>query len=221
MKIGIIGTGRMGSTLGRLWAAKGHAVCFGSRNPDKAIQLATSISANATGGSYREATTFGEVLLLATQWAGVAEALAEIGALMDDKVLLDCTLPIVDRNPAVDGNSSGAQEIARQVPQAKVVKVFNTIDYRHFGNSPFGNTPLSAYCSSDDETAKQIAARLAHDIGLEPIDTGPLWMAKYLEGLGFLILYCAYGSGYGIDISFKLLQADSEHKANWWQEAKV
>jgi predicted dinucleotide-binding enzyme len=219
MKIGIIGIGRMGSTIGKLWAAQGHAVCFGSRTPAKAIELAAATGENARGGSYREAAEFGDVILLATQWAGVGEALAEIGALLDDKVLLDCTLPIVERNPAVDGNSSGAQEIARQVPQAKVVKVFNTIDYRHFGNSPFGATPLCAYCSSDDEAAKQMAARLAHDLGLEPIDAGPLWLSKYLEGVGFLILYCAYGSGYGIDISFQLRQADPERKANWWRAA--
>jgi len=218
MKIGIIGTGRMGSTLGKLWAVQGHAVYFGSRTPAKAAELATATGENVSGGSYHEAAQFGEVILLATQWAGVTEALAEIGAWLDDKVLLDCTLPIVDRNPAVDGNSSGAQEIAQQVPQAKVVKVFNTIDYRHLGNSPFGETPLCTYCSSDDETAKQIAASLASDIGLEPIDLGPLWLSKYLEGLGFLILYCAYGSGYGIDIAFQLRQADPERKANWWQE---
>jgi predicted dinucleotide-binding enzyme len=217
MKIGVIGTGRMGSTIGTQWVRYGHDVCFGSRTPEKAVELAESVGESAKGGSYAAAAEFGDVILMATQWVGVESALNEIRELLDGKILLDCTLPLVNRSLAVDANSSGVQEIARQVPLAKVAKVFSTIDSTHFGHSPFGS-PLSAYCCGDDFSAKKMAGQLAHDIGCDPIDTGPLWMAKYVEGLSFLMLFCAAGCEYGNDITFKFMQANAKHKENWWFE---
>lgn len=217
MKIGIIGTGRMGSTLGKLWADQAHEIYFGSRTPEKAVKLAATTGQTTQGGTYGEAAAFGEVILIATQWVGVEQALDQIRDFVDNKVVLDCTLPLVNRELAVDGRSSGAQEIAKQIPKAKVVKVFNTIDYRHFENSPFGTNQLCAYCCSDDQSAKKMAAQLADDIGCEPIDAGTLEMARSVEGLGFLILYCAYGCDYGIDITFRMVQADVARKANWWK----
>ena len=207
MRIGVLGTGRMGSTLGRLWAHAGHQICFGSRTPQKAQLLAESIGSPTCGGSYADAATFGDVVVLATQWAGVSDALQAAGTL-SDKILIDCTLPIVNREKAVDGNSSGAEEIARLVPDAKVVKAFNTIHYEHFGATGF-ETPLTAFYCGDDAAAKTIAAELAIDLGVEPLDAGPLFLASFLEGMGLLYIYLSFVQGYGSTIGFKMQRIGS------------
>jgi predicted dinucleotide-binding enzyme len=208
MRIGILGTGRMGSTLGRLWVQVGHQVCFGSRTPQKAQLLAESIGPTSTGGSYADAAAFGDVVLLATRWAGVPEALQAAGALTD-KVLIDCTLPIVNREKAIDGNTSGAEEIAHLAPGAKVVKAFNTIHYEHFGAARF-ETPITAFYCGDDPAAKAITAELAADLGVEPMDAGPLFLAGFLEDMGLLYIYLSFAQGYGPTIAFKLLHDGSD-----------
>lgn len=90
MQIGIIGTGKMASGLGQRWARYGHAVLFGSRTPEKACTLATQVGMAAHGGSYAEATAFGEAVLLAIPYVAVPEALASMEP-VDGKVLIDCT----------------------------------------------------------------------------------------------------------------------------------
>jgi predicted dinucleotide-binding enzyme len=197
----------MGSTLGRLWAGAGHQICFGSRTPRQAQLLAESIASTTCGGSYADAAAFGNVVLVATQWAGVADALRAAG-MLTDKILIDCTLPIVNREKAIDGNTSGAEEIARLVPNAKVVKAFCTIHYEHFGATRF-ETPLTAFYCGDDAAAKAITAELATDLGLEPLDAGPLFLASFLEGMGLLYIYLSFGQGYGATIGFKLLREGS------------
>jgi predicted dinucleotide-binding enzyme len=117
-------------------------------------------------------------------------------------------LPIVNREKAIDGNTSGAEEIARLVPGAKVVKAFNTIHYEHFGATRF-ETPLTAFYCGDDAAAKAITAELATDLGVEPLDAGPLFLAGFLEGMGLLYIYLSLAQGYGSTIAFKLLREGS------------
>jgi 8-hydroxy-5-deazaflavin:NADPH oxidoreductase len=148
-----------------------------------------------------------DVVLLATRWAGVRDALQAAGPLTD-KVLIDCTLPIVNREKAIDGNTSGAEEIARLLPAAKVVKAFNTIHYEHFGARRF-ETMITAFYCGDDPAAKAITAELAADLGLEPVDAGPLFVAGMLEGMGLLYIYLSFVQGYGATIAFKLLREGS------------
>src|SRR5450432_2224386 len=93
MNIGIIGTGNMGSALGRLWASKGHAVFFGSRDPDKALVLGHSIGIMSSGGTIAQAAKFGSVVLLAVGWEAVPSALKAAGSL-SGKIVIDCTNPM-------------------------------------------------------------------------------------------------------------------------------
>lgn len=167
MKIGIIGTGRMGSALGKAWAQQGHEVFLGSRDPARGKEIATALGNSAQGGSIAEAAHFGDVVLLATLWAGVKDALQAAGNLAD-KTLIDCTLPLVDRQLAVDGASSGAEEVSKLAPGAYVVKAFHTINYEQFANPLIGATNISMFYCGNDATAKALVKQLATEMGLDP-----------------------------------------------------
>lgn len=211
MNIGIIGPGRMGSTLGRLWAGVGHHVYLGSRDPAKAQTLAVSLqlqgrAGQLRGGSIQEAAAFGEVVLIATVWAGVADALAATGPLAG-KVLIDCTLPLIDRELAIAADSSGAQEIAKLVPEARVVKAFNTMDYEQFAHPIINGQAISLFYCGDDAAAKATVAQLGAELGLDPVDAGPLFVAHFLEGMSYVWIFMSVVSGYGKGIGFKVLRS--------------
>lgn len=206
MKIGILGTGHMASSLGKQWAEKGHEIFFGSRTPDKAIDLANSIGQNTKGGTYSEASAFGEVVLLSVPWNSAEEIVKTCGSL-DGKVLIDCINPLQNdyRSLALGFNTSAAEEIAGWVPRAKVVKAFNTISDKviRFG-AKFGNETASGFYCSNDKTAKDVVAELTRDLGFDPIDVGTLCMARYLEPMTALFINIAM-NGMGSNIAFKLL----------------
>jgi NADPH-dependent F420 reductase len=208
MKISIIGTGNMGSGLGKQWAAKGHQVRFGSRDPQKARTLADSVGANASSGTYAEATEFGEAVLLAVPWRGVEESIARAGS-FTDKILIDYTNPMTaDYMSLVVGHtSSGAEEIARLAAGAQVVKAFNHTYAQLIHSSPqFGAQNATVFYCGDDPAAKTIVANLISDIGFEPVDSGPLQNARYLEPLAEHMVQLAYALGMGTDQALKLIR---------------
>lgn len=205
MKIGILGTGRMASALGTQWAHKGHTVYFGSREPARAKALAARVQLNTSGGSIAEASAFSNVILLATIWKGVKSILEAAGNL-EDKILIDCTLPLVDQQIAIDGNTSGSAEIGKLAPGARVVKAFHTIPYEHFSNPTFSGSSESMFYCGDDLDSKQIVKQLAVEMNLDPVDCGPLFLARYLEGMALVWIFLAAGMGQGNSIGFKLLR---------------
>lgn len=161
MKIGIIGTGNMGSGLGKLWAAEGHEVMFGSRDLERANEVAGSTEGSVQGGSYAEATDFGDSVLLAVPWQAVEESLAACGSLAG-KILIDCTNPMTsDYMQLVIGyDTSGAEEIAKMAPGAKVVKAFNHIYAQIIHSSPqFDDRRANVFIAGDDAAAKGRSAR--------------------------------------------------------------
>jgi NADPH-dependent F420 reductase len=208
MKIGIIGTGNMGSGLGKLWAAKGHTVLFGSRDPQKARNLANAIGHNAGSSTYIEAAQFGEVVLLAVPWRGVKESLQAAGAL-NGKILIDCTNPMSpDYMTLLIGHTiSGAEQIANWTPGAKVVKAFNHVYAQIIHSNPqFGSQHATAFYCGDDAVAKETVAGLIEGIGFDPVDAGPLQNARYLEPLAGLCIQLAYVLGLGTDQAMKLIR---------------
>ena len=130
MRIGIIGVGKMGSRLGRLWAARGHLVMYGSRDPDRARTEAASAgfaSNPIQGGSYEETAAFGDVVVIGVPWTRAIETVRGLGAL-SGKTVLDMTNPVAaDMTVAIGHTTSAAEEIARVIPAAHVVKAFNSI----------------------------------------------------------------------------------------------
>jgi 8-hydroxy-5-deazaflavin:NADPH oxidoreductase len=209
MKIGIIGAGNVGGTLGARWAQGGHDVVFGSRKPQSAEM--TSLVAKA-GPSARSATTSeavkaSDILLLATPWRVTQDVLSATGD-VSGKVLIDATNPVL---PDLSGlefgtTTSGAEMVARWASGAKVVKAFNTIGVNVMANPRFGGEPATLFYCGDDPGAKQPVRQLAAELGFEPLDAGPLTQARVLEPLALLWISLAIAHGYGFEIAFKLLR---------------
>ena len=204
MKIGILGAGRIGGTLGKRWAAKGHAVFFGVRDAqsDKAQVLLKEIGPDAKVGSVAEAAAFGEVVLLAVPWASAQEVVQQAGDLTG-KVLIDATNRMVSASP---GSASMAEDVARWAAGAKVVKAFNSSGFANYADSKYGAQNVDNYMCGDDPEAKAIVAELSRSIGLDPVDAGPLSNAALLESLAKLWVQLAYPLGKGPRIAFKLMK---------------
>ena len=209
MKIGIIGSGNVGSALGKIWGKNGHEIRFSSRNPEKLKDLAESIGKNASYGLPVEAAKFGEVIVLAVPWGQAENAIKSAGSL-EGKILIDCTNPLKPdySGLAVGGTTSAAEEVAKLAPGAKVIKAFHTTfaalmqsESRMFG----GINPTGFYCG-DDAAAKAVVANLIQETGLEPLDVGPLANARYLEPLAMLMINLGFAQKMGTNIAIKLLR---------------
>ncbi len=207
MKIGILGAGNVGGTLGEKWAQKGHQVVFGVRDPNSPEikeRLAKS-GVNARAGSLQEAADFAEVVVLTLPWGAVEENLKTLGSL-EGKILFDCTNPNFTADPAQSHPQSGGERVASLVPGTKVVKIFNTTGWENMANPLYGAEPLTMLYAGDDAAAKAIAAQLTTDIGFEPVDVGSLANSGLLESVAQLWGKLAYGQQLGRDIALKLVR---------------
>lgn len=208
MKIGIIGSGNMGSGLGRIWAAKGHEVIFSySRSQEKLSSLAASLP-NAKAGTPAEAAQ-AEIILLSVRWSDVPDALKQAGSL-SGKIVIDCTNPLKpDLSGLVIGHTtSAAEEIGRMAPGAKIVKAFNTAFAQVYEEKSrlFGSRRVSMLYCGDDAEAKSVVAKLISDVGFEPIDCGPLTAARLLEPAAMLVITLGYGMKMGTNMALDLIR---------------
>jgi len=195
MKIAIIGAGNVGGALGKAWAKAGHAIIFGVRNPGhgKTQPPLAEIGASASAVLVPDAVRGADIVVLATPWPSVPDAITAMGDLKG-KTLIDCTNPLSlngdgSLSLSLGSTTSGAEEVERLAPGAHVVKAFNTYGWENFANSSYPNAaglkPVMFYCG-DDDTAKGQVSQLAADLGFEPVDTGGLGMARSLEPLALL-----------------------------------
>ena len=213
MKIGIIGSGNVGGTLGVRFATAGHAVVFASRKPESAemAELTARAGNGASAATAAETVAESEVILLATPWPATQEILKGVGGLAG-KVLVDATNPLL---PSLAGleygtTTSGAEQVAVWAPGARVVKAFNTIGVNVMANPSFGGTkPVLFYCG-DDAAAKAQVGELASAIGFDARDAGPLTQARLLEPFALLWISLALQHGYGRGIGFQLLERGAE-----------
>jgi predicted dinucleotide-binding enzyme len=212
MRIGIIGAGSVGGTLGQGWAKKGHEVLFGVRDQaDPKIQkLLADAGQAASAGSVAEAGAFGEVLVLATPWEAAEGALRQAGDL-DGKIVFDCTNPLKPGLAGVEvpAAGSGGQQVAAWAPGARVVKIFNTTGFNNMADPSYpgqGGQGITMFYCGDDKDAKARAHQLAEDLGFDPVDAGPLANAGLLESLAMLWIWLAYPGGQGRDIALTLLR---------------
>ncbi|HLK46915.1 MAG TPA: NADPH-dependent F420 reductase [Bryobacteraceae bacterium] len=209
MRIGVIGSGNVGGTLGTRWAKNGHTVVFSSRAPGsrEMKQLVDTAGAMARAASVPETAATSEVVLLATPWPASRDALAAAGDL-SGKILIDATNPLL---PSLDGltvgtSSSGAEQVAGWAPRARVVKAFNTVGYNVMANPRFdGRGALLFYCG-DDAPAKEAVRDLAAELGFDPADAGPLVRARLLEPFALLWISLAFSPGHGRDFAFQMLK---------------
>lgn len=196
MRIGVLGTGTMGMALGRLFARGGHEVVFGSRSAARARIAAESVRA-AAGSSYEGAAAGSDLVALAATWSDVPQVLAGAGP-WSGRILLDCTNPEPPegRGLVVGHLTSGAEEIARAAPGARVVKALNHIYAEALDRvGPGRGRPAAFYCG-DDVFAKEVVAGLLEGAGLRAIDAGPLQSARYLEPLAALMVELVRGQGW-------------------------
>ena len=209
MRIGILGSGLMGGKLGTIFARAGHEVVFSySHSERKLRRLAREAKAHARAGTPREATLGADALLLAVHWSRVDDVLKRAGDL-SGKVIVSCSLPMNanDTALAVSHTSSGAERLARKVRKAHVVSAFGTVPsevlFDVFAAKRRTRRPSLMYCG-DDQDAKRVAATLIRDVGFEPVDTGPLRIARYLEPFALAIAQLAYEGDEGPEIAYRI-----------------
>ncbi len=212
MRIGILGSGLMGGKLGTIFARAGHEVVFSyARSEQKLQRLASAAKGKARAGTPREAAQDADALLLAVHWSRMDDALSQAGDLTG-KVVLSCSLPMNTDDTAlvVAHASSGAEELAKRISSAHFVSAFNTVPSevlfgvfaakRKARRSNFG--PSLVYCG-DDAIAKKMAVRLIRDVGFEPVDAGPLWIARYTEPFALLVAQLAYERKGGPEVAYR------------------
>lgn len=185
MRIGIIGSGNIGVTLGRLWAGAGHEVMVSfTREPQRLEERAASLGPSGRAGTPREAVEFGDVVVLSVPWPVVPDALAAAGDLAGRLLVDTCNPFAAPGGPTAlpAGAVSAAQEVARSAPGARVVKAFNTLYYVTLGDQ--AGRPgerLAMPVSGDDPDGKAVVAGLTADAGYEPVDIGSLGGAPRQE----------------------------------------
>ena len=207
MKIGIIGSGNVGGTLGKRWAHNGHQIVFSSRHPqsEEMKKLVAEAGANASAATIAETVKTNDLLLLATPWPATQDALKNAGNLAG-KVLIDATNPLLPRLAGLEigTTTSGAEQVASWAPGARVVKAFNTVGFNIMENPNFAKSqPVLFYCG-DDADAKQSVRQLISDLGFDTQDTGPLKQARLLEP--FAMLWVSLAIKNGREFAFQLLK---------------
>lgn len=174
MRIGVIGAGMIGATLGPLWMRAGHEVRFGTRHPER-VQIEGALSQTVA-----DVAAWTEVLMLAVPLSATPDVGTAAGPGLIGKVVLDATNPFAHREPQaareieVAGTGSG-RWVAQQVPGARVVKAFNTVYFQHLRTAT-GSGPMApgVPLAGDDDAALNVAGQLVRDAGFEPVVVGPL-----------------------------------------------
>jgi len=198
MQVGILGTGDVARALGTGFVGAGHTVKFGTREPgsEKARALVTAVGGNASIGSFADAARFGEVVVLATLWTGTENAIRLAGAeTFAGKVVIDATNPLDFSTGAprlaLGHTDSAGEQVQRWLPQARVVKAFNSVGNASMVHPQFPGGPPDLFICGNDETAKRTVTEIGTAFGWPVIDLGGIEMARALEPLA--ILWIAYG----------------------------
>ena len=202
MKIGIIGAGNMGTAFATRLARAGHDVAVTSRNPSHAEKAAAAAGGKARAVRPDEVARDADLLVLATPYAGAADALRSAGDVRG-KTVVDISNPVTpDMSDLSLGHStSAAEEIQRATPGAKVVKAFNTIFAQVLGAEGSGPVKAQDFYAGDDAAAKDAVRGLIESASFEPVDAGPLANARHLEPVGMLNIYFGYVAGRGTAVA--------------------
>ena len=208
MRIGILGSGLMGGKLGTLFARAGHDVVFSyARSQRKLERLARAAGPRARAGTPAEAAAASDVLLLAVHWSRMTDVLERAGRL-DGRIVVSCSLPMNadDTGLVVAHTSSGAEVLAKRLRGARFVAAFGTVPsevlFDVFARRRRAARPSLVYCG-DERIAKRAAVRLIRDVGFEPVDAGPLEIARHVEPFTLLIARLAYEGRRGPRLAYR------------------
>lgn len=198
MTIAIIGSGKMGSGFARLLASKGVDVAIGHKNPEKAAALAAEVGAKTKGGSVKDAVSQAGIIIFAVKYEDTAAALNAAGDLTN-KVVIDISNPITAdyKGLTIGHSTSAAEEIQKLIPNAKIVKAFNTIFAELLPTESRAGRKVQVFIAGDDETAKAKVSDLVMAAEFEPVDSGMLSNSRYLEPLGELNIWLGFFLGWG------------------------
>jgi len=198
--IAIFGYGSIGQKLAKLFSDAGHSILICSRDGHKG-------SDEYQTSDFKQGAQSADIIALALPYTAVGTLLQSISDQLTDKTIIDCTNPLNDDwSPLLLGQETSAGEnIAAIAPQANIVKAFNTVfadvmSREHF--SHYSHQSMTAFIAGDDSNSKQDVITLATEIGMEPVDTGPLMMSRYLEAMAHLNIQIAVGQGGGTGAAF-------------------
>ena len=183
MKIGIVGSGRVGGGIGSVWVKAGHQVMFSSRHIEHDKALAAKLGANAHAGTPREAAVFGEVVMISVPYGALPEVGKDLEALIKGKIVIDTCNPFVWRDGEIatwareKGTGLASAEL---LPGARIVRAFNAIGAARMSTAHQDPGRIGMPIASDDAEAIVVVSNLIRDIGYEPVVIGDLEMGKYL-----------------------------------------
>ncbi len=191
MRIGVIGAGSLGGTVGRLWVRAGHEVMFSSRHPEELAPMVRELGARASAGSPSQAAQFGNVLLLAMPFEALPQIGRDLRRWYQGKIVLDATNPwgASDSDVYREARENGAaQTVAKYMPGARLVRAFSSVDASVVASSATrAGGKIGMPIASDDARAMQVAAGLVRDAGCDPVVVGNLAAAAVFQpgGPGF------------------------------------
>jgi 8-hydroxy-5-deazaflavin:NADPH oxidoreductase len=201
MRIGVIGSGNIGGTVGTLWVKAGHQVLFSSRNPDNLKQLVDGLGPLARAGTVREALTFGDVAFIAVPYGAYPQIGKDYARELAGKIVLDAGNAVLSRDGEI---SKEARELgigltsAKYLPKARIVRAFNTLNYRVLAsNAHRPGERMAIPIAGDDKEVLGVASKLIQDAGFDPVIIGSLESAK---------LFAQGGPLYGQQITAKEMQ---------------
>jgi predicted dinucleotide-binding enzyme len=185
MKIGVIGAGHIGGTIGGLWAKAGHPVFFSSRHPEELKDLAARLGSLAQAGAVDQAIAFGDVVFIAVPYGALPQIGKDYGKSLAGKVVLDANNAVSSRDGTIadeverDGIGVTSQ---KYLPGARLVRAFNTLSYTIFEHEANRAAPrLAVPIAGDDQEAVQVAAALVRDAGFDPVEVGKLADARRFQ----------------------------------------
>jgi predicted dinucleotide-binding enzyme len=198
----------MGAKLGTIFARVGHDVVFSySRKQSTLTKLAREAGNGARAGTPADAARDADALLLAVHWSRVDDVLKQAGDLAG-KVIVSCSLPMNDSDTGlvIGLDASGSEALVKKAPKSRIVSAFNTVPSEVFFDvyerRRRANRPHVVYCG-DDAKAKKVAAQLITDAGFEPLDAGPLRIARYTEPFALLVGQLAYEGKRGPEMAYR------------------
>jgi 8-hydroxy-5-deazaflavin:NADPH oxidoreductase len=213
MNVGILGTGDVGRALGKGFISLGHTVKMGARDArnEKALAWAREVGANASAGTFADAASFGDIVVLATLGVANEGAISMAGRdKFNGKVLIDTTNPLdfsggMPPKLAVSGNDSGGERVQRLLPDAHVVKAFNTVGNAFMFRPEFPGGPPDMFIAGNSNEAKERVSGILNEFGWGVVDVGGIECSRYLEAMCLVWVLAASRAG-NWNQAFKLLK---------------
>jgi len=210
VKVGIIGSGDVGKKLGDGFVALGHSVKIGTRDVNKLAEWASKHGTHASAGSFADAARFGDIIVIATSWAGTTSALEMADPQnMAGKVVIDVTNPLdfstMPPTLAIGRTDSAGETVQRLLPAARVVKAFNIVGNPHMYKPSFSEGRPTMFICGNDDSAKKMVTDILTAFGWESVDIGGIEGSRLLEPLAMLWITYYFRTNTG-NHAFKLLR---------------